>query len=40
MKIRNISGAHAHRNMLHPPTRMNTPQIAGTNVYMSIVTIR
>ena len=40
MKIKNARGAHDHLSTLHPPTRMKTPMIAGTNVYMSIVMMR
>ena len=40
MKIRLAIGAHDQRNMLQPPASRNTPISAGTNVYMSSVTMR
>ena len=39
MKIRNAIGAHDQRNVRQPPASRNTAASAGTNVYMSIVTI-
>ena len=40
MKIKNAIGAQAQRNVFQPPASRNTAATAGTNVYMSMVTIR